>query len=49
MSKTFGGIELGGTLGGYEIINIPATKLPPLDLLLISLQEKTLLRARSQR
>ena len=28
MAKTFGGIELGGTLGGYEIVNIPATKLP---------------------
>lgn len=24
----FGGIELGGTLGGYEIINQPADKLP---------------------
>ena len=28
MGKTFGGIELGGTLGGYEIVNIPANKLP---------------------
>lgn len=25
---TFGAIELGGTLGGYEIINQPADKLP---------------------
>lgn len=24
----FGGIELGGTIGGYEIVNVPATKLP---------------------
>lgn len=28
MGKTFGGIELGGTFGGYEIVNIPANKLP---------------------
>ena len=28
MAKTFGGIELGGTLGGYEILNIPVNKLP---------------------
>ena len=28
MAKKFGGIELGGTVGGYEIVNIPATKLP---------------------
>ena len=28
MAKNFGGIELGGTFGGYEILNIPANKLP---------------------
>ena len=28
MAKKFGGIELGGVLGGYEIVNIPANKLP---------------------
>lgn len=28
MAKKFGGIELGGAIGGYEIVNIPATKLP---------------------
>ena len=28
MAKKFGEIELGGTLGGYEIINQPADKLP---------------------
>ena len=28
MAKKFGGIELGGTLGGYEILGIPASKLP---------------------
>ena len=28
IERTFGGIELGGTLGGYEIVNVPATKLP---------------------
>ena len=28
MEKTFGGIELGGILGGYEILGIPANKLP---------------------
>ena len=28
MAKTFGSIELGGILGGYEIVNIPAAKLP---------------------
>ena len=28
MSKTFGEIELGGTLGGYEIVNEPADRLP---------------------
>lgn len=28
MAKKFGGIELGGTLGGFEIINQPANKLP---------------------
>lgn len=28
MTKNFGGIELGGTFGGYEILNIPANKLP---------------------
>ena len=28
MEKKFGGIELGGTFGGYEIVNTPATKLP---------------------
>lgn len=28
MGKKFGGIELGGELGGYEILNIPCTSLP---------------------
>ncbi|MBQ7478890.1 MAG: hypothetical protein IJT01_08325 [Selenomonadaceae bacterium] len=28
MEKKFGNIELGGTFGGYEIVNLPATKLP---------------------
>lgn len=28
MAKTFGGIELGVTFGGYEIANIPVNKLP---------------------
>ena len=28
MGKIFGGIELGGTLGGYEIVNASANKLP---------------------
>lgn len=28
MEKKFGGIELGGTFGGYEIINQPTDKLP---------------------
>lgn len=28
MEKKFGGIELGGAFGGYEIINAPATELP---------------------
>ena len=28
MANKFGGIELGGVLGGYEIVNIPADKLP---------------------
>ena len=28
MAKKFGGIELGGVLGGYGIVNIPANKLP---------------------
>ena len=28
MAKKFGGIELGGAIGGYEIVNIPANKLP---------------------
>ena len=28
MAKKFGEIELGGTFGGYEIVNIPAMKLP---------------------
>lgn len=28
MSKAFGGIELGGAFGGYEIVNEPADKLP---------------------
>ena len=28
MAKKFGSIELGGALGGYEIVNTPASKLP---------------------
>lgn len=28
MEKKFGGIELGEAFGGYEIVNIPASKLP---------------------
>ena len=28
MAKKFGNIELGGTFGGYEIVNISANKLP---------------------
>ena len=28
MAQKFGGIELGGIFGGYEITNIPANKLP---------------------
>ena len=28
MTKKFGGIELGETFGGYEIVNQPADKLP---------------------
>ena len=28
MAKKFGGIELGETFGGYEIVNQPADKLP---------------------
>lgn len=28
MAKKFGSIELGGTFGGYEIVNTSATKLP---------------------
>ena len=28
MAKNFGGIELGGEFGGYEIVNQPATQLP---------------------
>lgn len=28
MEKKFGGVELGSTFGGYEIVNIPADKLP---------------------
>ena len=28
MTKNFGGIELGGIFGGYEIVNAPADKLP---------------------
>ena len=28
MANKFGGIELGGALGGYDIVNIPADKLP---------------------
>ena len=28
MAKKFGGIELGGAVGGYDIVNIPADKLP---------------------
>ena len=28
MAQKLGGIELGGTFGGYEIVNIPASKLP---------------------
>ena len=28
MAKKFGGIELGETFGGYEIVNIPTDKLP---------------------
>ena len=28
MNKTFGSIELGGTLGGYDLMDIPADKLP---------------------
>lgn len=28
MEKKLGGIELGGTFGGYEIVNVPATSLP---------------------